>query len=108
MITKIELSPLKNKRYRVTMDDGEHYDFGFKDPVTGRFGDTFVDNHSLTKRENYRNRHLGNKIEKILISNLIPSPSVFSYWILWGPYTSIKKNIEFLNNEWKEKYLAKK
>jgi hypothetical protein len=29
-------------------------------------------------------RHLGNKKEKYLIDHLIPSPSLFSYYLLWG------------------------
>jgi delta 1-pyrroline-5-carboxylate dehydrogenase len=37
-----------------------------------------------------------------LIDNLIPSPSLMSLYILWGPYTNIDKNIKFLNNLWKK------
>ena len=101
MIVKIEYSKLKNKRFRVTMDDGDTYDFGAPEP------NTFIDHHSTTRKELYWNRHLGNKTEKILITNLIPSPATFSFWLLWGPHTSLKKNIENLNNLWKEKHLAK-
>jgi hypothetical protein len=108
MIIKLEPSPLKNKRLRATMNTGEHYDFGFKNPKTGEHGNTFIDNHSTTQRELYRNRHLGNKTEKMLITNLVPSPSTLSYWILWGPHTSLKKNVEYLNDLWKQKHLAKK
>ena len=42
--------------------------------------------------------------EKQLIANLVPSPSLFSYFILWGPYTSISENIRFLNNQWKKRH----
>ena len=102
MIVKLEYSPLKNKRFRVTMDNGETYDFGAPAP------NTFIDHHSTTRKELYWNRHLGNKTEKILITNLVPSSATMSFWLLWGPYTSLKKNVENLNNLWKEKHLAKK
>jgi hypothetical protein len=49
-------------------------------------------------RDNYRKRHLGNKIESNLINNLIMSPSLLSYYLLWGPYTELDENIKFLNN----------
>lgn len=107
MIVKLELSPLKNKRLRATMNNGEHYDFGFKNPKTGEYGDTFIDNHSTTQRELYRNRHLGSRIEKMLITNLVPSPATFSFFILWGPHTTLKKNVEYLNDLWKQKHANK-
>ena len=88
-IIKIVGSTRKNKRYRVYMDDGRHFDFGLK------FGDTYIDNKNKIKRENYRKRHYAQ--EKKLIDNLIPSPSVFSYWILWGDSVDIHDNIKALN-----------
>ena len=65
MIIKISESPLLNKRYRVFMDNGKHYDFGLKG------GTTYLEHHSLLKRENYRKRHLANGVEKTLIDNLV-------------------------------------
>ncbi len=77
MIIDIENSSKKNKRYRITMDNGKFYDFGY------RYGSTYIDHHDLTKRMNYLKRHLGNKNEKELIENLVPSPALFSYYLLW-------------------------
>ena len=96
MIVKIEKSPRKMKRYRVIMDNGKHYDFGLDG------GSTFVDHNDLQKRENYRKRHLGNATEKKLITGLIPSASLFSYWLLWGDYPDLQKNIKALNSKWKK------
>ena len=98
MITKISSSPLANKRYRVFMDDGKHYDFGLKN------GSNYLDHKNLVKRENYRKRHLGNATEKRLIENLVPSPSTLSFFLLWGKYTDLDKNISYLNNLWKKKH----
>ena len=98
MITKISQSPLLNKRYRVFMDNGKYYDFGLKG------GSTYLDHRSLLKRENYRKRHLANSVEKTLIENLVPSPALFSYYLLWGKYTDLDKNISYLNNLWKKKH----
>lgn len=84
-------SPRKNKRYRVYMNDGKYYDFGL-DGAT-----TYLDRKDKTKRDNYRRRHYANKIEKHLIDNLIPSPALFSYYILWGNSSDIMENIRALN-----------
>ena len=85
-------SPRKNKRYRVYMNDGKHYDFGL-DGVSKNY----LDHKDKTKRDNYRRRHYANKIEKHLIDNLIPSPALFSYYILWGNSSDITENIRALN-----------
>jgi hypothetical protein len=42
---------------------------------------------------NYWLRHLGNKKEKELIDNFIPSPALFSAYLLWNG-TNLKDNIE--------------
>ncbi len=94
MIVSIASSPLKYKRFRITMDNGKVYDFGLKG------GSTYIDHHDKDKREAYRKRHLGNATEKKLITNLVPSASLFAYKILWGDSINIKKNINDLNKEW--------
>lgn len=91
-ITKIEESPIKNKRYRVTMSDGSHYDFGLKN------GSTYLEHKDPIKRTNYLKRHMGNETEKYLIKNYIPSPALFSALLLWGYSTNLDKNIAFLNS----------
>lgn len=100
MIVKIERSPVSLKRFRVTMDNGKHYDFGY------HTGKTYIDGRTMTERENYRKRHLANPIEKRLITNLVPSPSLFAYYLLWGPSASLPKNVTHLNKLWKDKHLG--
>lgn len=97
MIIKIERSPLTHKRYRVYLDNGKHYDFGLNT------GLTYIDHRNKTLRENYLKRHMGNEIEKKLITNLVPSPSLFSAYLLWGKYDNLQKNVNHLNNLWKKK-----
>ena len=108
MITHIEYSPLQNKRYRVTMDDGRQFDFGYKISdfaSRGRykFGSTYLDHRNEKKRSAYWARHYSNPTEKQLIDNLVPSPSLFSAYILWGPSTDLEYNIRFLNKLWAKK-----
>ena len=91
MITKIEKSPLKNKRFRVYLDNNKYYDFGFIN------GSTYIDHYDKNKRTNYLKRHYANPTEKYLIDNLIPSPSLFSAFLLWGHYRSLNQNIDYLN-----------
>lgn len=95
MIIKIFRSPKKNKRFRIYMDNGKHYDFGYK------FGETYIDHKDKKKRENYLKRHLANKTEKTLIENNIPSPALFSAKLLWGNSTDLLENIYDLNSQWK-------
>jgi hypothetical protein len=83
------------------MDNGKVYDFGL------RGGSTYIDHHDKQKREAYRKRHFGNATEKQLISNLVPSASLFAYKILWGDSINIQKNIDDLNREWKIKHSKK-
>ena len=98
MIIKIEKSPVAMKRFRATMDNGKTYDFGFYG------GRTYIDGRSLIERKNYRTRHLANATEKTLIKNLVPSPALFSYYLLWGPTTNLQENLKYLNGLWKKKY----
>ena len=85
-------SPLKTKRFRIYLDNGKHYDFGVKDKH-----ETYIDHKDKGRRERYQIRHSNSKREQHFISQLIPSPALFSYYILWGESTSIKKNIQTLN-----------
>ena len=94
MIIKIDKSPKKNKRFRITMNNGDIFDFGY---VTGS---TYIDHHNKKKRDNYIKRHIANDTEYNLVTKLIPSPALFSLVILWGPYTDIYDNINYLNKLW--------
>ena len=98
MIVKIERSPVALKRFRVVMDNGNKYDFGYS---TGK---TYIDGRTMVERENYRKRHLANPIEKRLITNLVPSPSLFAYYLLWGPSAHLPRNVAHLNNLWEKKH----
>lgn len=99
-ILHIADSPLKTKRFRVFLDNEKHYDFGVKDKH-----ETYIDHKDKERRERYRIRHLNNKNEHPFISNIIPSASLFSFYILWGDTTSIEKNINKLNKKLKNKLI---
>ena len=94
-ILKITDSPLKTKRYRVYLDNKKHYDFGLKTGNT--CAHTYIDHQDKIKRNNYQVRHFNLKKEKPFIENLIASPALFSYYLLWGETPSIMKNIKQLN-----------
>ena len=94
-IIKIERSNRLTKRFKAVMDNGDEFHFGQK------FGDgthpiTYIDGATKEKRDNYLKRHLGSKIEAKLIQNLIPSPSLFSYYLLWNT-NSLNENVKLLN-----------
>lgn len=91
-ILDIIQSPLKNKRYRIFLNDGTHYDFGL------RGGSTFIDHKDRLLKENYYLRHIAQPQEFYLINNLIPSPALFSMYLLWGKYPNLFKNIEYLDD----------
>ena len=101
MIVAIQNSPTKDKRYRVFMNTGKHFDFGLKD------GHTYIDDGDVKKRTDYWRRHIANKKENDLIRNLIPSPALFSAMLLWGTSTSLKENIKQLNQHWQDKHKHK-
>lgn len=103
MIVKITNSPKINKRFRVYMNNGKTYDFGYENKSTGKKGNTYIDGASEMTKFNYLARHLANKTEKRLIINLIPSPAMFSALLLWGNTRSIKKNALWLNKKWEQR-----
>jgi hypothetical protein len=99
MITKIYNSPLKNKRFRVeikTKDGIETFDFGLRD------GYTFIDGATDIAKKNYLKRHMGNATENRLIRNAVPSASLLSAKLLWGPTRDLGKNVIELNKMWKD------
>jgi len=98
MIIKVEASPVKTKRFRAFMDNGKYWDFGLDGAKT------YIDHKDKKLRLNYLKRHLGNPTEKELITNLVPSASLFSAYLLWGKYTDLQKNINHLNNLWAKKH----
>ena len=97
-IVQIIDSPLKTKRFRIYLDNDKHYDFGVKDKH-----ETYIDHKDKVRRERYRLRHYNSERERPYIENIIPSSALFSYYIIWGETTSIKKNINHLNKLLKNK-----
>ena len=93
-IVSYEKSNRKDKKYKVTLDDGKSYHFGLKDSVT------YIEGATKEKRNAFLARHLNNPLEKKLIENLVPSPALFSVYLLWNT-NSIDKNVEILNKKWK-------
>jgi hypothetical protein len=81
----------KPKKRFVAVINGKKIYFGQPD------ANTYIDGADDTTRDNYRKRHYANKTEKYRIDNLIPSPSLLSWYILWGDSHSICKNIKYLN-----------
>jgi hypothetical protein len=61
---------------------------------TTHFGDSsmedFTQHHDKERRERYRNRHA-----KDLDTGDYTRAGYLSYYILWGPYTSVKQNLEY-------------
>jgi len=90
-IVKIIKSPRQGKRYRIFLDDNSYYDFG----LLG--ASTYLEHKNETKRINYWKRHYSNEKEQYLIDKIIPSPALFSAYILWGFHTDIVDNINYLN-----------
>lgn len=95
MIEKVEPSNVGTKRFRAIMKDGRIVNFGYKG------GSTYIDGESEQVRDAYRARHYA--MEKKFIDNLIVSPAVMSYFILWGDSRNILTNIRELNKMWKQK-----
>ena len=98
---KIDRSNRLGKRFKVILDNGNEYHFGQefhdeKHPIT------FIDGAPREKRDNYIKRHLGNKTENQLINNLVPSPSLFSMYLLWNT-NSLQNNVKILNDMFKKK-----
>jgi hypothetical protein len=71
----------------------------FKNKETGKikrtsFGSKGMDDYTLThdkaQRDRYRKRHI-----KDLETHDFTRAGYLSYWILWGPYTSMDDNISY-------------
>ena len=88
---KLERSYRKDKRFKLTMSNGHIYHFGLDS------GSTYLDHKDKKKRDAYRKRHYANNNERSLIDSITPSPALFSYYLLWGEHTSLKKNMDELN-----------
>ena len=90
-IINIEKSPLRNKRYRVYLINGDHYDIGFKSCYY------YIDNRDKNNRSFFykmMSDDAKNKLKK-----LIPSELLYETFILNGGTTNIIRNINFFNQE---------
>jgi hypothetical protein len=58
--------------------------------------ETYLDHKDETKRENYLKRHKANEDW-----NKPTTAGSLSRWILWGPFTSLSKNIEYFKKKFK-------
>ncbi len=90
MIQEVISSQLKTKKYRAIMSDGSKNDFGLKG------SSTYLDHKDEVKRNNYRVRHLANDRENYLIKNVIPSPALLSFYLLWNT-DNLEHKILYLN-----------
>ena len=92
-LLKLERSSKPDKKYMATFET----DSGRE--KTTHFGAAGMDDYTLTKdktqRERYRDRH-----QKDLQTGDPTRAGFLSYWILWGPTTSVVKNLE----SYKRKY----
>lgn len=57
---------------------------------------TYVDHKDEIKRKNYLQRHKANENW-----NDFTSAGALSRWLLWGPYTTLTKNISAFKNKFK-------
>ena len=90
----------KDKRLKAIFKDKEGKE---KDVYFGaKGGNTYIDHKDKEKRENYIKRHSMNPLEKKYLNKkeYATKPANLAMDILWGPSTSLKKNI----NEYKKKY----
>ena len=83
----IEKGTAKNKKFKAIFFDGD------KKVKTSQFGDKRYEDYTQHKdkarRTKYRNRHKVN-----LPKTNYMSPAHLSYYLLWGAYTDINKNIK--------------
>lgn len=90
-ISKLE-NDKQNKKYKAMF-----FDYTGKKLKTVKFGDDRYEDYTIHKdkkrREDYRSRHINDKINEPMTAGAL------SYWILWGRYTDINKNIKNYANK---------
>jgi hypothetical protein len=75
-------SPLTTKKWRAEFSDGSHTDFG----AAGY--EDYTQHHDKDRRANYLKRHAPD-----LETGDVTRAGYLSYYILWGPSTSMTSNI---------------
>jgi len=99
----VELLPsdLPKKRFKIVLNvDGHDYTFNFG----AKEGRTYIDHGDEKKREAYRRRHYANTVEKYRIDNIIPSPALFNWKLLWGDKNDLLDNLIQLQREFNARY----
>lgn len=89
---QVVASPLKTKKWRAIFTDGTHTDFG--DPNY----EDYTQHKDEKRRELYKQRH-----KKDLETNNPRKAGFLSYYILWGPSTSIEENIRQYKRMFRDK-----
>ena len=90
-IINIENSPLRNRRFRIYLINGDHLDIGFKSSYY------YIDNADKQQR-NFFYKILDDKQKRIIFS-CKPSQLLYETFILNGPTTDLIKNINFYNQK---------
>jgi len=91
IIINIEKSPLRNKRFRIYLLNGDKYDIG---NINSSF---YIDHKNKSQREMFY-KFLNSKCKKT-ISNLTPCPLLYETFVLNGFSKDVIKNINFFNKE---------
>jgi hypothetical protein len=86
-LLKLERSPITKKKWRATFDDGTHTDFG--DATM----EDYTQHHNPARRALYLRRHA-----KDLATGDPTRAGFLSYYILWGPSTSLAANVRSYKN----------
>lgn len=86
-------SNLKDKRFKVVIDNKKTIHFGLKNPKIG----TFIDHGNKVIRENYIKRHQPR--ENWSKSGGINTAGFWAYHLLWGKYPNLAKNISYVENK---------
>ena len=77
-----------DKRFAAIYDDKVYY---FGSPT----GTTFIDGATEKQKDNYKKRHYANAVEKHRIDNLIMSPALLSWFLLWNT-PNLTENVRIL------------
>jgi hypothetical protein len=83
-LVRVERSPNPKKKWRAFFDNGKHTDFG----AAG------MNDYTITKSKEAREQYVRRHIKDLKTGD--PTRAGFlSLFLLWGPYTSLEKNIAF-------------
>jgi hypothetical protein len=77
-----------DKRFVAIYEDKVYY---FGSPT----GTTFIDGATEKQKDNYKKRHYANAVEKHRIDNLIMSPALLSWYLLWNT-RDLAENVRLL------------